>query len=498
MQYQPVDSASMNLEGLRRYHVEGVKRTSDPLLIVIQDALRYVIGNTAGGLFFANGYGGADPVDAVMEARDFIFNAVREEQHSSVYKVSMAASCDAPAVAPSTLVVVISVATDGTVALALAWHPCSLLSAVHAVVVRLRVMARAQATHAALSGPASFALSRVMQSHLVRAGVVLVRARQLADAALLAPRLDAPLARGSAELAVYARELRDTVDEWREEQVEMGIAGERLVAADRVAMLREESAALADAAEGASSSEGAFRIRLLGETLDALRHLEVDLAFQIELLRAQLGASAGADAGYSRNNFSYGSTPYGTWRTLAAATPVAAALARIRDAADSSHAFVAGSSLGWFCFYLALGSDVPAIGYELLPALHAHALRTTDALSERARALGCVLKLPELCCADILDADFSKVHLAVLASQCWDDDLRARVAAKLCAECPRGAVVIDYHPHDTTAETAEAGVSEQVPGLELLCCVTGRVSWELEFQFFILRVPCRDALPASD
>ncbi|KAJ1635172.1 hypothetical protein T492DRAFT_836319 [Pavlovales sp. CCMP2436] len=87
MQCQPVDSASMNLEGLRRYHVEGVKRTSDPLLMVIQEALRYVIGNTAGGLFFANGYGGADPVDAVMEARNFIFNAVREEQHSSVYRV---------------------------------------------------------------------------------------------------------------------------------------------------------------------------------------------------------------------------------------------------------------------------------------------------------------------------------------------------------------------------------------------------------------------------
>jgi len=54
--------------------------------MVIQEALRHVIGNTSGGLFFANGYGGADPVDAVMEARDFISNALREEQQSSVYK----------------------------------------------------------------------------------------------------------------------------------------------------------------------------------------------------------------------------------------------------------------------------------------------------------------------------------------------------------------------------------------------------------------------------
>ncbi|KAJ1635351.1 hypothetical protein T492DRAFT_966605 [Pavlovales sp. CCMP2436] len=103
MQCQPVDSASMNLEGLRRYHVEGVKRTSDPLLMSIQEGLRYVIANTAGGLFFAGGYGGGrgqgqgqgqgqargvpDPVDAIIEARKFICEAIPEEQHSSVYKV---------------------------------------------------------------------------------------------------------------------------------------------------------------------------------------------------------------------------------------------------------------------------------------------------------------------------------------------------------------------------------------------------------------------------
>ncbi|KAJ1626816.1 hypothetical protein T492DRAFT_1029952 [Pavlovales sp. CCMP2436] len=87
MQCQPVDSASMNLEGLRRYHDEGVKRTSDPLLMSIQEGLRYVIANTTGGLFIAGGYGGADPVDAVIEARKFICDAIPEEQHSSVYKV---------------------------------------------------------------------------------------------------------------------------------------------------------------------------------------------------------------------------------------------------------------------------------------------------------------------------------------------------------------------------------------------------------------------------
>ncbi|KAJ1625604.1 hypothetical protein T492DRAFT_1038537 [Pavlovales sp. CCMP2436] len=54
----------------------------------IQEGLRYIITNTAGGLFFAGGYGGGQvPVDAVIEARKFICEAIPEEQHSSLYKV---------------------------------------------------------------------------------------------------------------------------------------------------------------------------------------------------------------------------------------------------------------------------------------------------------------------------------------------------------------------------------------------------------------------------
>ncbi|KAJ1636199.1 hypothetical protein T492DRAFT_960333 [Pavlovales sp. CCMP2436] len=88
----------MNLEGLRRNHVVGVKRTSDRLLMSIQEGLRFIIANSAGGLFFAGGYGqghgdqgqeqeAPEPVDAIIEARKFICDAIPEEQHSSVYKV---------------------------------------------------------------------------------------------------------------------------------------------------------------------------------------------------------------------------------------------------------------------------------------------------------------------------------------------------------------------------------------------------------------------------
>ncbi|KAJ1625486.1 hypothetical protein T492DRAFT_880067 [Pavlovales sp. CCMP2436] len=90
MQCQPIDSASMNLEGLRRFHVGGVKRKCDPVLMAIQEGLRFIISNTAGGLFFARGYGGQEgqePVDAILEARQFIEDAIPEEHHCSVYKV---------------------------------------------------------------------------------------------------------------------------------------------------------------------------------------------------------------------------------------------------------------------------------------------------------------------------------------------------------------------------------------------------------------------------
>ncbi|KAJ1630249.1 hypothetical protein T492DRAFT_871989 [Pavlovales sp. CCMP2436] len=101
MQCQPVDSAGMNLEGLRRFHVGGVKRTCDPVLTAIQAGLRFIIANKAGGLFFAGGYGGQGqegpegpdgqegppPVDPILEARKFIEDSIPTEQHSSLYKV---------------------------------------------------------------------------------------------------------------------------------------------------------------------------------------------------------------------------------------------------------------------------------------------------------------------------------------------------------------------------------------------------------------------------
>ena len=97
-----------------------------------------------------------------------------------------------------------------------------------------------------------------------------------------------------------------------------------------------------------------------------------------------------------------------------------------------------GSSTGWLVFYAALGLGACSRGVELLEPLHtvarAQALEHASVLRGRAH----------LECGDCLRSDASRAAAVVLASQCWDDELCARVAVKLAAELPVGAAVVDY------------------------------------------------------
>lgn len=377
--------------------------------------------------------------------------------------------------------VVTAARADGSVAVHLVWHPCTLLARLHDEVAGLRAMARAQRVHAAShGGAASLALSRVMHKTLERATRVLLRARRLADAALLADgRVDARLASASSELGAFSRELRAHVGGWEREQADAGVAVGGPARSGRAAMLADEARDLADAVRLARSEEIVSRLRLLRAAVESLRALEAQLPFRAQLLRAQLQASR---AGYSTDNFAYGSTPFGTWAALAACAPVAGALEALR--AGAGHALVAGSSAGWFCFYLALHGGVPVVGFELLPALHAAAERIRDGLAARS-----ALPRIELRCADVLDADMRAARLVVLASQCWDAQLHAAVCTKLRAECPAGAIVIDYRPPPPTwADDDNGSGAPAQRELRLASRVQGRVSWELEFSFCILEV----------
>lgn len=105
---------------------------------------------------------------------------------------------------------------------------------------------------------------------------------------------------------------------------------------------------------------------------------------------------------------------------------------------DGAEIVVWGSSTGWLVFYAALGLGARSRGVELLEPLHtvarAQALKHASVLRGRAH----------LECGDCLRSDASRAAAVVLASQCWDDELCARVAVKLAAELPVGAAVVDY------------------------------------------------------
>jgi hypothetical protein len=51
MQCSPIDFPSMTTIGLRRFHVDGVKRTSDPMLLKLQSMVRKITQTTAGGYY---------------------------------------------------------------------------------------------------------------------------------------------------------------------------------------------------------------------------------------------------------------------------------------------------------------------------------------------------------------------------------------------------------------------------------------------------------------
>lgn len=66
----------------------------------------------------------------------------------------------------------------------------------------------------------------------------------------------------------------------------------------------------------------------------------------------------------------------------------------------------------------------------------------------------------------------------MLTSQCWDDDLIARVHAKLANELPQGALVVDYRGSLVEAHPDSFEVTEKV--------VTP-VSWNPQQPFYAMR-----------
>ena len=118
-------------------------------------------------------------------------------------------------------------------------------------------------------------------------------------------------------------------------------------------------------------------------------------------------------------------------------------------------------------------------GIELVPFL----VRAARATADRAGVCSC-----SFVCADMLGYDVSAAQLLLLTSQCWDPVLCARLRAKLLAELPEGALVVDYTAAmgDDGGE-ARCGAPPTCRAFVLLEKVLAPVSWDASHVFWVWR-----------
>ena len=291
-----------------------------------------------------------------------------------------------------------------------------------------------------------------------RALAVAGAARELVDDRLLC-LADIRHTRGSGTLQQLRRRAARV-----EVEVEAVLPRASPSAAARRPMRREEL--LQDERDALDALVDTPGVRALRRALSSLRALESDLDFQASLLHEQLRVHA--QSGYSRENFAYGSTPLSAWLAVFRCDAVAERVCELTAGGDgdgdgdseavdvaAAHAappstqaapppnyVVFGSSLGWLCLYGACVYGLRAEGVELLPKL-----------CDCARAAAAAAPVPpsgaggaSFVCADALAYDVTRARLLMLTSQCWDASLCAAIRAKLLAELPDGALVIDYTP----------------------------------------------------
>jgi hypothetical protein len=336
------------------------------------------------------------------------------------------------------------------------------------------------------------ALRRVQSMTLAQ----LSRGRVLVDGLLLQLRGDrAGPVGGPAALAALAacetrtREAVASERELADQLLSPAMAAAAMPSAPlgRPAMLGAEQRALEELQQAPPSPHlPQQQLPQLRRALRSLRLLETDLDFQAELLACQLETEAAT--GYPRENFAYGSTPLPSWLSLFACEPVRALLER--EGAARLPYVVLGSSVGWLVLYGACVHGLPSRGVELMPYL----ARTAERVAAEAGVAGARFE-----CADMMRVDLGGSRLVLLASQCWDEALVARLRAKLLRELPQGALVLDYtpllgEPQDPEEEEEGAATAAADDGaaprrqFELACTVAAPVSWDGAHQFWVWRL----------
>mmetsp|Transcript_75599 Transcript_75599/g.177512 ORF Transcript_75599/g.177512 Transcript_75599/m.177512 type:complete len:82 (+) Transcript_75599:623-868(+) len=80
----------------------------------------------------------------------------------------------------------------------------------------------------------------------------------------------------------------------------------------------------------------------------------------------------------------------------------------------------------------------------------------------------------------MLQAEVGDAAVVLLTSQCWDESLHFKVAAKLARECQQGTLVIDYSNKIEQSDVATAFRKEAEVAVE--------VSWSRESKMVVWRI----------
>lgn len=192
-----------------------------------------------------------------------------------------------------------------------------------------------------------------------------------------------------------------------------------------------------------------------------VRRCERSVAFQTEL-SAETEVILASSPQSRKADLSYGSTFLVSFLRLASAPPMAQQLQRLYaaqqkgkdgDGADACHdALVVGSSTGLIQFYLALATPQPirSVGVDVLPLMvfTARSIALAAGVSHAQSATEDDAQSPVRfeCCdaAEMRGELMARAGLVIVASLAWSDALRRDVYARLLANLPHEALLVDW------------------------------------------------------
>ena len=259
-----------------------------------------------------------------------------------------------------------------------------------------------------------------------------------------------------------------------------GAGDELFQGAEESSLLGEESESRVELAAKESACleivrtfhvEAGYPVERLAALRMVLRNLhEIEDGPRLPLALWRAAPAAARQSGYSKDNFSYGSTPLASWWSVFRLQELEHA---VRQASvGDMECVVWGSSVGWLVFYGALGLGMRSVGYEIVPCLGEFAEETRRMAGLDAPGMR---GLVDFRLADMLNSDLSKASVLLLTSQCWDSGLVRAACSKIAAELPKGSAAVDY------GEALTEWLGEPV------ACVSAPVSWNEEQKFFVYR-----------